>query len=340
MMSLPRSGLSRRSALANIAAHVAASTALGLGYGTAHAQAVRGTAKIVVGFPPGGGVDIIARRVCEKIAGLYNAGPAVTENKAGAGGRIACETVKNAPGDGLTFLLTPSSIMSVYPVIYKDLRYDPVKDFKPVASAGIIIHSLVVGPAVPASVTNVKQFVEWARANPQSASYGSPAAGSIPHFVGAVLGINAGIDLRHVPYRGSLPGLNDLLGGQLPAMVTPLGDTAPFYQAGKLRILGISSSRRSELAPDVPTFAEQGFDYMTSGGFYGFYLPASTPDVIVQSASAAINQAFNDKAMQDMLLQTGLLYRPLTPDAISTLQREENQYWGPIVKKIGFTGDT
>ncbi len=315
-------------------------TAAALAPLSALAQAVQGTVKVVVGFPPGGGVDIVARRVGEKLVGSYTAGAAITENKVGAGGRIACEAVKNAAGDGLTLLLTPSSIMSVYPVIYKDLRYDPFKDYKPVASAGTIIHALAVGPAVPASVANVQDFVNWARTNPQQASYGSPAAGSIPHFVGAVMGIQAGLDLRHIPYRGSLPGLNDLLGGQLPAMTTPLGDCLPHIQAGKLRVLGISSAERFVLTPQIPTFAEQGFGHMTCGGFYGFYAPVATPDALVAAAAAAIHKSFSDKAIADLLTQTGLQLKPATPATIARLQKEENEYWGPIVKRIGFTGDT
>ncbi|MGA0572868.1 tripartite tricarboxylate transporter substrate-binding protein [Variovorax sp. VNK109] len=304
------------------------------------AQAVSGTTRVVIGFPPGGTVDVVARRIGDKLAGGYTSGPVIVEGKPGAGGRIACEFVKNAPADGATMLLTPSSIMSVFPVIYKDLRYDPFKDFKPMASAGIVIHSLVVSSLVPASVKNLDDFVAWARANPKDAAYGSPSPGSIPHFVGAALGIHANLDLRHIGYRGAIPGLNDILGGQLPAMVVPIGDAMQYYKAGRLRVLGISSAQRFPLVPDIPTFAEQGYKHMTSGGFYGFFVPARTPDSVIAAGNAAINQALTDPGVAQTMANMGLIARPETPASLAAAMKEENEYWGGIVRRVGFTGES
>ena len=181
--------------------------------------------KIFYGFPAGSAGDGVARRVGEKLAGsAYSKNAAVVENKPGAGGRIALDSLKAAPADGSVLALSPWSATSIYPHIYSKLSYDPIKDFVPVSIAAIIHHGLAVGPLVPASVKNVKDYLAWAKANPKDASYGSPAAGSTPHFIGALLDINNGVELKHVPYRGSVLGVTDVVGGQLASMVTPSGD--------------------------------------------------------------------------------------------------------------------
>ena len=224
----------------------------------AHAQVDQ--VKVYFGFPAGSSGDTVARRVAEKWGGsAFSKNAGVVENKPGAGGRIALETLKAAPADGSVLALAQVSAIANYPHIYSKMNYTD-KDFAPVSIAAIMHHGLAVGPMVPASVKNVKDFLAWAKANPKDASYGSPGAGSTPHFLGALLGINSGVDLRHVPYRGSIPGVTDVVGGQVAAMVTPHGDFIANYKAGKLRILATSGPKRSIYVPDVPTFAEQGFD--------------------------------------------------------------------------------
>ncbi|NBY04798.1 MAG: twin-arginine translocation pathway signal protein, partial [Betaproteobacteria bacterium] len=169
--------------------------------------------KIINGFPAGGTADVTSRRIGDKMGGTpYARNPGVVENKTGAAGRIAVEAVKNASPDGATLLLTPYSMMSIYPHIYSKLSYDPFKDFVPVCLASMLAHGLAVGPMVPASVKTVKDYLAWAKANPKDASYGSPAAGSTPHFLGALMGLSQNVDLKHVPYRGSVPGVADMIG--------------------------------------------------------------------------------------------------------------------------------
>ena len=252
--------------------------------------------KVLFGFPAGSSGDTVARRVAEKFLGTaYAKNAGVVENKPGAGGRIALEALKAAPADGSVLAVAQVSAIANYPHIYSKMNYTD-KDFAPVSIGAIMHHGLAVGPMVPASVKTVKDFLAWAKANPKEASYGSPGAGSTPHFLGALLGINSGVELRHVPYRGSIPGVTDVVGGQIAAMVTPHGDFIANYKAGKIRILATSGPKRSMYVPDVPTFAEQGFPELTTEEWFGFYAPAATPKPIIAAANAAINAALKEKS--------------------------------------------
>ena len=297
--------------------------------------------KIVNGFPAGGTADATARRVGERMGGTtYAKNAAVVENKPGAGGRIACDVVKAANPDGSTLLLTPYSMMSIYPHIYAKLSYDPFKDFVPVSIAAVMTHALAVGPMVPASVRTVKDYLAWAKANPDKASYGSPAAGSTPHFLVALLGLNNNVDLKHVPYRGSLPAVADMIGGTLASTSTPTGDALANHKAGKIRIIATSGAQRTPFTPEVATYAEQGFAELTTEEWFGFYAPARTPANVVANANAAINTALKDKGVIDSLGLMGLVARGSTPAEMDKSQRDEFTRWGPIVKKIGFTAES
>lgn len=297
--------------------------------------------KIVNGFPAGGSADVTSRRVGDKLGnGVYSKSAGVVENKTGAAGRIAVETVKAAPADGSTLLLTPYSMMSIYPHIYSKLSYDPFKDFVPVAIGSMLTQGLAVGPMVPASVKTIKDFLAWAKANPNNASYGSPAAGSTPHFLGALLSLNSGVELKHIPYRGSVPGITDVIGGQLAAMITPHGDFMANHKAGKLRVIATSGAKRSPFLPDVPTFVEQGFPDLVIEEWFGFYAPAKTPANVVAAANAAINAALKDKMVIDSLALSGLIPVGGTPEDMARDMKKQYDVWGPIVKRIGFTAES
>lgn len=322
---------------------VQSSAAFGLLAAVAPALRAQGfeQVKIVNGFPAGGTADATARRVGERMGGTaYTKNAAVVENKPGAGGRIACEVVKASKPDGTTLLLTPYSMMSIYPHIYGKLSYDPVKDFAPVSIAAIMTHALSVGPMVPASVKTVRDYLAWAKANPDKANYGSPAAGSTPHFLGALLGLNTGTELKHVPYRGSAPAVADMIGGTLASCSTPTGDALANHRAGKVRILATSGAQRTPFTPDVATYAEQGFADLTTEEWFGFYAPAGTPANVVASANQAIGQALKDKTVIDSLALMGLVAQGSTPQEMEKSQRDEMNRWGPLVKKIGFTAES
>jgi tripartite-type tricarboxylate transporter receptor subunit TctC len=306
----------------------------------ARAQTVE-QVKIYYGFPPGSAGDSVARRVGEKLAGSpYTPNSAVVENRPGAGGRIALEVLKTAPSDGSALALSPFSCTSIYPHIYTRLSYDAFRDFVPVSIGAVMHHGLAVGPLVPASVKTVKDFLAWAKANPEKANYGSPAAGSTPHFIGALLGMGNGVDMKHIPYRGSVPGVTDLVGGQIASMVTPSGDFIPNHKAGKIRLLATSGRQRSPFTPDVPTFAEQGFGDFVVEEWFGFYAPPRTPSLLVNRANAAINAALKQKSVLDSLAVVGLIARGSTPQEMAASQKAEFDRWGPLVKRVGFTSDS
>ena len=311
-----------------------------LGTSPVFAQAVE-QVKIFYGFPAGSAGDICARRVGDKFGGTsYAKNNGVVETKAGAGGRIALEALKMAPADGSALAMGPFSTVSLYPHIHSTLSYDPIKDFVTVGTASMIHHGLAVGPLVPATVKTVKDYLAWAKANPKDASYGSPAAGSTPHFIGALLGINNNIDLKHVPYRGSVPGVTDVVGGQIASMVTPHGDFVANHKAGKLRIIATSGKTRSPFVPEVATFAEQGFPELTVEEWFGFHAPAKTPANVVAAANAAINAAIKDRAVIDALTVVGLIPYGGSADDMARSQKAEFDRWGPLIKTIGFTAES
>ena len=296
--------------------------------------------KIMYGFPPGSAGDSVARRVAEKLGGTaYSKNPGFVKNKPGAGGRIAVESLKNAPADGAVLTLAPVSALAVYPHIYPKLSYKP-EDVVPVSIGAVMHHGLAVGPAVPPEVKTLKDFLAWAKANPEKASFGSPGAGSMPHLLGSLLGLRAGVDIKHVPYRGTVPSITDLVGGQIAAAMNPSGDYLQHIKTGKVRVLATSGKKRSPYLPDVPTFTELGYPDVTSEEWFGFYAPAKTPAATLANANAAITAALKDKTVIDALGIVGLVAHGSTPQEMAADQKAEFERWGPLVKQIGFTAES
>lgn len=304
----------------------------------AMAQAQIDTLKIITGFAAGGTSDNTCRRVGTRLTGTY-AKSVVVENKTGAGGQIAIQYVKGQPADGATLLQSPTSMFTIYPHIFKKLPYDPVADVTPVSLACVFDFGLAVGPLVPANVKNVADFIAWAKANPSQANFGSPAAGSTPHFVGALLGKSAGIDLKHAAYRGTQPAMLDLLGGNIAAVSGPIGDITQHLATGKIRILAASGSKRSRFAPDVPTYAEQGFKELTHSEWFAFFLPAKAAPDLVARMNSALKAALASKDVVDGLATFGLEAMSNSPAELAELLRQDTAKWAPIVKTIGFTAD-
>lgn len=296
-------------------------------------------ARLITGFAPGGTSDTLCRRLATRLTGGY-AKSVVVENRTGAGGQIAIQAVKGMPADGSTILQTPMSMLGIYPHIYKKLAYEPLKDLTPVSLACVIDFGFAVGPAVPASITTVPQFLAWAKQNPSNAAFGSPAAGSVPHFVGTLLGKSAGIELRHVPYRGTQPAILEMVGGQLPAVSGPVGDFLPHLAGGKARLLATSGAARSKFAPNVSTFTEQGLKDMVFSEWFGLFLPPGASTEVVNRANAALRPALASQDVVEGLAAMGLNAASSTPAELAARLKADHDRWAPIVKSIGFTADT
>ncbi|MBS0426483.1 MAG: Bug family tripartite tricarboxylate transporter substrate binding protein [Proteobacteria bacterium] len=303
----------------------------------AFAQAGIETATIVTGFAAGGTSDTICRRVAQKMQPDY-ARAVVVENRTGAGGQIAVNYVKGRAPDGTAILQTPTSILTIYPHIYKKLAYDPMVDLTPVTIGCIFDFGFAVGPAVPASVKTVPDFLAWAKANPAGANFGSPAAGSTPHFIGALLGKQGGVELKHAAYRGTQPAMLDLLGGNISAVSGPIGDITQHLPTGKVRILGVSSEKRNRFAPEVPTFKEQGID-MAHSEWFAFFLPAKASSDLVTRVNTSMKNALAQKDVIDGLGTFGLEAMSSTPGELAELIKKDTAKWAPIVKQVGFTAE-
>jgi tripartite-type tricarboxylate transporter receptor subunit TctC len=303
------------------------------------AQGLPDSAKILAGFAPGGTVDVTARRVADKLRDVY-AKSVVVENRTGAGGQIALSGLKAAPADGLTLLVTPMSMLGIYPHTYKKLPYDPVADFQPVSQAVRFDFGFGVGPMVPASVKTLAEFIAWCKANPKDANFGSPAAGSVPHFTAELFGRAAGVDLKHVPYRGTQPAIADLMGGQVAAVSGPVGEFLQHLPTGKVRLLATSGAARNKFAPTVATYAEQGFKDIVFEEWFGFFMPAKVPAEALNRAAAAIRTALTAPDVVDALALMGLEARPSTPAELAALLKRDTERWAPLVKAIGFTADS
>ncbi len=303
-----------------------------------HAADPFDTARILCGFPPGGTVDAVARRVADKLRPAY-AMVVLVDNKPGAGGRLGVDELKRSKNDGSTLLLTPAAMITLYPHLYPKLSYG-LEDVTPVCTVTSVSFGFGVGPAVPETVKTLKDFLAWAKTPSAKANYGSPGAGSPPHFVGALLDKESGVDMNHVPYRGSAPGIQDLLGGQVTSFVGPVGDFLPHIKSGKLRVLATSGPKRSRFLPDVPTFTEQGFKALEQVEWYGVFLPGKAAPELVQRAAAGVRAAMMAPEMAEGLASFGLEVSVNSPAELARAVAAENAAWGPIVKRIGFTPES
>jgi tripartite-type tricarboxylate transporter receptor subunit TctC len=307
-------------------------TVLGLTFATC-ASAQEAPIRILVGFPPGGGSDLIARLVADRLKDSLSS-PVVVENKPGGSGIVAAEALKNAMPDGKTLMISPIAVTVFAPLTHAKLRYDPIKDFAPVSLAANYDLALAVGPASPAKT--VHEYIAWVRANPGKATYGLPTAGGPPHFFGVMLARAAGIELAPVPYKGGGPLVTDLIGGQVPAAITALSELTKHHEAGKLRVLGSSGAKRSSAAPDVPTFKELGFANIEGSGWQAFHTSAGTPRPVIDRLSTAIASAIKAPEVSERLLAIGLEPVGSTADELASRIADDIAKWAPVVKASGF----
>ena len=306
-------------------------------FAQARAQSSLDTARIVSGFPPGGTVDVLARRVADKLRGNYAANMLV-ENKPGAAGQIGVITLRDANPDGSVMLLTPSSMLSIYPFTYPKLQYK-IEDVAPVSVGAYINHGLAVGPAVPESVKTLKDFLAWSKANDIKGNFGSPGAGSMPHMIGILLGKFSGVELKHIPYRGTVPGVQDLLGGQISSFCGPIGDYIPYVKTGKLRVLAISGKSRSPFLPNAPTLRELGYP-LAVREWYGFFLPGKASPEVIRRASAYLQPALAQPDLVEYGKNFGLEIQSSSAPTLAELLRADADEWRRLIKQVGFTAES
>lgn len=320
--------MQRRHALSAIAASIALTLAPG------HAAAQAGSSvKIVVGFAPGGSVDALARQVAETLQSSLGR-PAIVENRTGAAGRLAIEQVKASNADGDTLLLVPHGPVTLFPHVFKNLKFDMEKDFVPVTRIATGDYALSIGPAVPAK--NLSGFIAWAKSAGDKASYGSPGAGTLPHLLGVSVARAIGTSMTHVPYRGSAPAMSDLAGGQIAAVLSPVTEALPLHSAGKVRIIATAGATRSPFVQGVPTLKEAGID-IDVPLWFGLYAPAGTPAATQTKLRTAVVQWLSTPEAAQKLKVLGLVPAPSRLSEQLALQRKETQMWERAVKQSGFT---
>ena len=313
-----------------------ATTLVGLP-GLAGAQTGGSVGKIIVGYPAGGTLDQTARRLADvwrSQGKMY-----VVDNRPGAAGRIANAQLKRERVDGSVMLCTHTSALTIYPHVYTKLGYDAAADLLPVAPVAAATCAFAISSAVPDNVKTLADYVRWAKANSAGNSYASPAAGSLAHFLGYRFDQAAGLKFVHVPYRGSAPAMQDLLGGQIPAYMGFVADFMQYAGTGKLRMLAVSAERRSRFMGQVPTFAEQGYGTVVGTETYGLFVPPQTNDAAVAALSAAAHSAHMDSTLVGGLEQTGLETLFMSPTEYSQLIAREREAWRPVVAASGFKSE-
>lgn len=291
--------------------------------------------RVLVGFPPGGATDAIARVITDRLPALLGQ-PVIVDNKPGIGGRLAADAVLAAPADGLTYMIAPNATPTFQTLVYKDqLRWDMLRDFAAVGA--FVTYPLGMGVALNTGASNAQSFVAWAKANPALAAFGTPGLGGQNHFLGIAFSKAAGLDLQVIPYKGSPPMVSDLVGGQVPAAISLLDGMLAQHKAGKIRVVGIFSRQRSPLMPDIPTLAEQGIAVTSGEGWTGMWAKAGTPAAALQRMQDAVRKILAEPEVQQVLT-TKLWAQPLFRNARETdaLLRAELAYWGPIIQASGF----
>ncbi len=290
--------------------------------------------KILVGFPPGGSADVIARLIGDAVRDEF--ATVTVENRPGAGGRIALTAVKNAKADGQTVIILPSGPMVLFPHVYKKLDYDAVRDFTPVSQIAAFQFGVVSGPASGAKT--VAEMLSKAKASPKGATYGSPGLGTLPHFMGVLMEQSAGMPFTHVPFQGGAPANTALLGGHIDYKFDVVSETAELHKSGKVRIIAVTGDKRDAQVPEVPTLKESGVN-MVATAWFAMYGPAGLPQPVLARLERAVSQAVKKPEMQAKLLALG--YDPIGSSSaeLAAAQRTDLARWEKPIKATGVSLD-
>jgi tripartite-type tricarboxylate transporter receptor subunit TctC len=300
--------------------------------GTVFAQSGK-TVRILVGFPPGGGTDAIARTLAEKLKDELGAS-VVVENRPGAGGQIAAHALKSAAPDGTTFFISHDHTISILPLVMKNPGFDPAKDFVPVAGFATFVNALALSAGTPAK--NFNDYVAWVKAQGGKNAIGIPAPASVPEFLVKVIGEKYGLDLVSAPYRGSAPMMADMLGNQISAGVGSVPDFIENHAAGKLRVVAVLGGARQNALPEVPTFAELGLAGFEDVPYYAFFAPAGTPQPAIDQFSAGLSKVIAQPDVRDRLTRWGLTVQFMPQAQLASRERAYSQTWAQIIRKSGF----
>ena len=293
------------------------------------------TIKLLVGFPPGGSVDVIARLLAEKLRTSLGQN-VIVDNKPGAGGRVALGEVKRAAPDGQTLILSPSGALVIQPWLYSNLGYDPIKDFTAISRVTTFDFAVTAGPAAPAG--DIRTVLAWMKANPGRASYATSGAGTVPHFAGQLLAQAAGVPMTHIPYKGGAPAAQDLIGGQVPLMVDTASETLEHHKAGRVRILAVTGDQRTRALPDVPTLKEAGIN-ISADAYFGLYGPAGMAPEVVARIDRAVAEALRDPVIQDRIYAFGLVPSHASAAELAATQAAHLKRWEAPIKASGFKAE-
>ncbi len=309
-------------------------TAIGLPT-TAHAQASgypNKPIRLIVPYAPGGATDIIGRTAAAELSKLLGQ-PIAVENRAGAGGNVGSELVARAAPDGYTMVVSPSSLHGITPFLYSKLTYDPNKDLTPIIVLASLANVLVVHPSVKAN--SVAELIALAKAQPGKLSYASSGSGSTIHLSGEMFKQMTGVDMVHVPYKGSGPAVTDLIGGQVQLMFDNIPSALPHIKAGKLRALATTGAKRWPSLPDLPTMMESGLPNYEASAWFGLAFPAGTPKEIIARVNAEAQKATKSPEFAKRIEELGYLVVGGTPEQMARMIQDEVRRWGPVVKASG-----
>ena len=294
-------------------------------------EAAGSVLKFIYPYAPGSGGDILVRLLADDLQNKFGA-PAIVENKPGADGRLGVRDVKNATADGNTLLFTPFGAMVLFPSVFKDLPYDPFKDFAPVTQVVTYDFGLAAGPMTP--VKTLGELVAWLKANPDKGNVAVPGLGALPHLLPLKFAADTGTKIQAVPYKGTAPALTDVMAGQVPLVCAPLGDLVAQARAGTVRLLAASGKTRNQFVTDVPTFVEQGYDIVGSG-WYAIFAPAQTPAAAIDKFNKALVEAVHGKPFQERARSLWLAPTGTTAAELGAIQRQDFERWKPVIEAAG-----
>jgi tripartite-type tricarboxylate transporter receptor subunit TctC len=301
--------------------------------GAAHAQGSSTPIRILVGFPPGGGTDAIARLLGEKMKDQLGGETVIVDNKAGAGGQIAAQALKAAPPDGHTVFISHDHTISILPLVTKNPGFDPAKDFVPVAGFATFVNALAVSGGTPAR--SMSEYIAWVRQNGGKGNVGVPAPASVPEFLVKLIGQKYGLDLQAAPYRGSAPMMADMLGNQIGAGVGSIPDFIENHKAGKIRVVAVMGNQRQAAVPDAPTFAELGLAGFEDVPYYGFFAPAGTPQAAIDRFSGALQKVLAEPDVRQQLTNLGLTVGFMSSQQLGARERAYTATWAKLIKNLG-----